>query len=340
MLKLSLLLEDDTSDRIRFDYDRPLPGIQGDPNPDVLVFGWWNHPTTRNILLCGLNLNKMNAVEKIMIRSIIKGARAFDNAKDIYWYLRDGYNTLLSHRPAWVDNIVDSYMKMGSSSEPGDIFAPYQHGGAYATWRKDRIGSITKDLFTYAGPEEFIKTEPETPPEGRPPEGEKSSDQPDIEKSKGDRIQTTGAGVKPIGRVEPFMPGYDDAMDYDDVGIPDRSPFDRIGDDDYVAQPESKISEIEPDKSVEELIGDSTWEKDAKKQGQLSQPVHNPANAQMAPTPDERRPPEPVQGSVNNANTAQEIDKLTPSARRRRGKAVGPLGSIRNKLKDSDKFNG
>ena len=56
-----------------------------DPRPKVFALGRWRHPTTRNILVCGINLNYLSEDEINQLRQGLDAILAEKRLKDRYW---------------------------------------------------------------------------------------------------------------------------------------------------------------------------------------------------------------------------------------------------------------
>jgi len=60
-----------------------------DPKPRVLVLGKWKHPSTRNVLVGGVNLNYLNDRQVDHLQKVLKRVLATRRLKDRYWRGRD-----------------------------------------------------------------------------------------------------------------------------------------------------------------------------------------------------------------------------------------------------------
>jgi len=56
-----------------------------DPRPKVFALGRWRHPTTRNILVCGINLNYLSEEEINQLRKALGAILAERTIKNRYW---------------------------------------------------------------------------------------------------------------------------------------------------------------------------------------------------------------------------------------------------------------
>lgn len=97
---------------------------QTDKRPRLLLLGKWRHPSTRNILLAGINLNYLTDEQLAEIRKNLKAIIQPRNLKSRYW--------------------------KGRQLLP-DIFQ-----NAYRTYDKDFVGSITKDTLKFWPSEEEL----------------------------------------------------------------------------------------------------------------------------------------------------------------------------------------
>lgn len=98
-------------------YSFPYQRAQHDPRPRLLLLGKWRHPSTRNILLAGINLNYVDENQLAELRKSLKAILQTRNLKARYW--------------------------KGMELLP-DIFK-----NAYRTYDKDYVGSITKDTLKF-----------------------------------------------------------------------------------------------------------------------------------------------------------------------------------------------
>src|ERR1700690_3867677 len=62
-----LLLLEATVEIHSFTYEK----AKNDPKPEVLVLGDWQHPTTGNLLICGINLNYLDDEQKKTLYHIL-----------------------------------------------------------------------------------------------------------------------------------------------------------------------------------------------------------------------------------------------------------------------------
>jgi hypothetical protein len=99
-----------------------------DKRPRVLYLGKWRHPNTKNILIGGINLNKLNKKELATIQSLLP--QIYDGGGS----LKDHYDRLERVAP-WV---VASRR--------------------YQTWDKKYINSITVDTLHFVSPTKVDKT--------------------------------------------------------------------------------------------------------------------------------------------------------------------------------------
>lgn len=153
--RLHLLLEA-SAPVFRFTYDR----ANNDPRPRVLVFGRWQHPTTGNKLVCGLNLNYLDDDEVEQIKKYLPQIMKPDSLKNKYWVGRSLFPDIW--RKAWRhydERYIRAEQQAGLEPETLDyapVAPPYQAG--------DETPEKPKET-----PEEPKET-PETPPEAEPKE--------------------------------------------------------------------------------------------------------------------------------------------------------------------------
>lgn len=112
-MQLKLILEAGYGRTYSFDYQN----AQTDKRPRLLLLGKWRHPTTRNILLAGINLNYLSDDQLAAVRKNLKAIIQPRNLKSRYW--------------------------KGKQLVP-DVFET-----AYRTYDKDYVGSITKDTLKF-----------------------------------------------------------------------------------------------------------------------------------------------------------------------------------------------
>lgn len=96
-----------------FDYNK----FQQDPRPHILLLGKWRHPSTRNILLGGVNLNYLDEDQLLRLRQNLKKILEPRNLKMRYW--------------------------RGKKLLP-DIF-----NDNYRTYDVDYVGQVTKDTLNF-----------------------------------------------------------------------------------------------------------------------------------------------------------------------------------------------
>lgn len=106
-----LLLEAGYGRTFKFDY----PFFNVDKTPKVLVLGRWRHPNTRNVLVCGINLNYLTDEEIEALRKNLGTILAQPNLKQRY--------------------------RTGAELLP-DIFKT-----AYRTYKNDAVINVTKDTL-------------------------------------------------------------------------------------------------------------------------------------------------------------------------------------------------
>lgn len=112
-MQLRLISEAGYGRTYSFDYQN----AQTDKRPRLLLLGKWRHPTTRNILLAGINLNYLSDDQLAAVRQNLKQIVQPRNLKSRYW--------------------------KGKQLVP-DVFEM-----AYRTYDKDYVGSITKDTLKF-----------------------------------------------------------------------------------------------------------------------------------------------------------------------------------------------
>lgn len=100
-------------------YEFPYEKFNTDPRPRLLLLGKYRHPSTRNILLGGINLNYLNDDQLKSLRQNLKTILQPKNLQLRYW--------------------------RGRRLLP-DIF---NSDGAYRTYDVDYVGSVTKDTLTF-----------------------------------------------------------------------------------------------------------------------------------------------------------------------------------------------
>lgn len=113
-----------------------------DKRPKVLYLGKWRHPTTKNMLIGGINLNKLNSKELAIIQSALPEIYPPDFTSSFFTTagmkgvgsLKANYDRLKSIAP-W---IVSS--------------------GRYQTWDKKYVNSITVDTLKFIDPDEIENT--------------------------------------------------------------------------------------------------------------------------------------------------------------------------------------
>lgn len=130
-----------------FKYDRH----KRDPKPTVLVLGRWRQPQTRNVLVCGINLNELTPEEEINLYKKLPAILAKKTLKDKYWEGRNAFP---------------------------NIFAK-----AYRTYNQEFIRSIAADTWD---PTKEPTTTPDTPIDELPepveaPGPETKPEEPEIE---------------------------------------------------------------------------------------------------------------------------------------------------------------
>lgn len=100
-------------------YEFPYEKFNTDPRPRLLLLGKYRHPSTRNILLGGINLNYLNDDQLKALRQNLKTILQPKNLQLRYW--------------------------RGRRLLP-DIF---DTGGAYRQYDVDYVGAVTKDTLTF-----------------------------------------------------------------------------------------------------------------------------------------------------------------------------------------------
>ena len=91
---------------------------QNDPRPQVLVLGKWRHPTTRNLLVGGINLNYLSDREIKDLQRVLQQIIGPDRSlKNRYW--------------------------RGRQLAPGPFTV------AYRTYRDDQISAVTQDTLKF-----------------------------------------------------------------------------------------------------------------------------------------------------------------------------------------------
>lgn len=102
------------------------PNWQVDPNPTILKLGEWRHPTTKNLLLGGINLNYLTDTEIEQLRYYLPEILRHNTLKQRYWAGR-----------RLVPNAFDDY---------------------YRTYRTDLISTGKLGTLSFMTPNELIKT--------------------------------------------------------------------------------------------------------------------------------------------------------------------------------------
>lgn len=120
-MRLKIISEAGYGRTYSFDYQN----AQTDKRPRMLLLGKWRHPTTRNILLAGLNLNYLTDEQIARVRQNLKAIVQPRNLKSRY------------HK--------------GTQLVP-DVFKD-----AYRTYDKDYVGSITKDTLKFWPSDEALE---------------------------------------------------------------------------------------------------------------------------------------------------------------------------------------
>ena len=263
------------------------PGLDWSDNPSVLLFGWWKHPTTQNKLLCGINLKKLGDGEIDILKTYLPNIMSKSGAYARYWAARRALAPVLPH-----------------------VFMDYRKGGAYATWRHDRIGSVTTNLIDFRKPQQIPDMEPPSEPPPSPKTTSKK-EEPKTPQSKQVEMPKQPRGQDMSG-IQPQYPKKGQMMPISDIIPPDTMPM-----------PEPDEFELTQEAPVP----------------QPAQPA--PAGAKAAPAPPERREPT----AVHDAQTIDDANKLTSAQRRKsstnkiEGGSIGgntingPRGSVFNRLK-------
>ena len=120
-MRLRIILEAGYGRTYSFDYQK----AQTDKRPRLLLLGKWRHPTTRNILLAGINLNYLTDEQLANVRKNLKAIIQPRNLKSRYW--------------------------------KGKQLLPDVFDNAYRTYDKDYVGSITKDTLKYWPTDEALE---------------------------------------------------------------------------------------------------------------------------------------------------------------------------------------
>jgi hypothetical protein len=112
-MQLRIISEAGYGRTFSFDYQN----ASTDKRPRLLLLGKWRHPTTRNILLAGINLNYLTDEQLAEVRKNLKQIITPRNLKSRYW--------------------------------KGKQLLPDVFDDAYRTYDKDYVGSITKDTLKF-----------------------------------------------------------------------------------------------------------------------------------------------------------------------------------------------
>jgi hypothetical protein len=162
-MRLKLLYEADGR-IVNFKYD----SFKTDPRPRVFLMGRWQHPTTNNTLVAGINLNYLDDAEIEELKNNSKEILKPHNLKSKYWKGRE----LLPK-----------------------IFEKY-----YRTYNQDNINSVTRDAIKFFKPDELDKKQEEpkvtTDKEEPTPEPQKIKQGSDVEQQI-KRDKTPDAKVEP-----------------------------------------------------------------------------------------------------------------------------------------------
>ncbi len=101
-------------------YEFPYEKFSTDPRPRLLLLGKYRHPSTKNVLLGGINLNYLNDEQLKTLRQNLKTILQPKNLQLRYWRGR-----------RLLPEVFDSKT------------------GAYRTYDVDYVGSVTKDTLTF-----------------------------------------------------------------------------------------------------------------------------------------------------------------------------------------------
>ena len=147
-----------------FGYDR----FKVDPQPNVLLLGRWRHPSTRNTLVGGINLNYLNELEIERLRKSLSDIlRSSRNLKARYW-------TGQSLVPDIFDKAYRTYdSKFVHAITPGTLRLWSKRAEQEKLRRDKEQAAKQRDLDVRARakmPEpEVPPEEPEVPPEAEAP---------------------------------------------------------------------------------------------------------------------------------------------------------------------------
>lgn len=179
-----------------------------DERPRVLYLGKWRHPNTKNMLVGGINLNKLNASQTNKVRAVLP---------DIYGgggSLKDHFDRMNAALP-WV---VPSRL--------------------YQTWDKKYVSNLTKDLLNWVTPDDLDQIDP-TPPSAPPPDTDRQATDDDLRDRAGatdgpEDATARAKDAKALGHPKPepidtrpqapLEPTEEPPTDTDADGLPDEEP--------------------------------------------------------------------------------------------------------------------
>lgn len=129
-----VLLEDGEGPRWRFNYSN----FKNDPNPDILLLGAYNHPTTGNNLVGGINLHYLNRAQ---IEQLAKALPTIMSADSLYRRYHVGKREL----PQIFNNFYRTYNASYIHGVEKDIMYPrYGLLKTTADWVKKKLGGVLK----------------------------------------------------------------------------------------------------------------------------------------------------------------------------------------------------